>query len=47
MISGLEIIFLELIDLGSIENMTSQLMVDKLKLALWHHPKLYNISWFK
>lgn len=36
-----------MINLDSIDNMVSKLIVDKLKLVTVHHPKLYKFSWFK
>lgn len=36
-----------MIDSGSVENMVSKVMVDKLKLSCDCHLKPYKVSWFK
>lgn len=36
-----------MIDSGSVENMVSKTMVEKLKLPCEQHPKPYKVSWFK
>ena len=36
-----------MIDSGSVENIVSKVMVDKLKLSCDRHPKPYKVSWFE